>query len=86
MKRLLFKDTNRVRWTISVGCLNILMFIQILDIKLFVVGKFLSTTTHRGDTVRPGERINIKYQAMDSEQLTNTEIQKLTGRTVVSCK
>ncbi|KIW79846.1 hypothetical protein Z517_06461 [Fonsecaea pedrosoi CBS 271.37] len=58
---------------------------RILDIKLFVVGFFLSVHTNRGDTAQLGKRINIVYQAMDAENLINSEVEnRHPGRIVVS--
>ncbi|EXJ56217.1 uncharacterized protein A1O5_12673 [Cladophialophora psammophila CBS 110553] len=57
---------------------------RVLDIKLFVVGRFLSPHTHKGDIAQLGERIKVIYQAMDVENLIHSEVGDRQGRTVVS--
>ncbi|KKY22692.1 putative ferric-chelate reductase [Phaeomoniella chlamydospora] len=57
---------------------------RILDIRLFILGNFLSNQTHLGDNARPGERIDMTYKPMDAEDLIESEMECRKGRTVVS--
>lgn len=65
--------------------------VQILDISLFVRGKFLSAETRRGNYEQIGERIDITYDGIDgenvsAEELIKPEIKDQKGLTVVSRK
>ncbi|SLM37408.1 HTH CenpB-type DNA-binding domain [Lasallia pustulata] len=62
---------------------------RILDISLFVRGKFLSAETRRGNYEQIGERIDITYDGIDgenvsAEELIKPEIKDQKGLTVVS--
>lgn len=60
--------------------------VQILDIHLFVVGGFLSSTTPRGHHAQLGERIDMTYAAMDAGCLIESELKSKMGGVVVSCR
>ncbi|KAH7111757.1 hypothetical protein B0J11DRAFT_542940 [Dendryphion nanum] len=62
---------------------------RILDIRLFVRGKFLSSETRRGNYEQIGERIDITYDALDGEnmsveELIKAEMKDRKGLTMVS--
>ncbi|KAH7111270.1 ferric reductase transmembrane component 3 [Dendryphion nanum] len=56
---------------------------RILDIRLFVRGKFLSSETRRGNYEQIGERIDITYDALDGENV-KAEMKGRKGLTMVS--
>ncbi|KAI9767639.1 MAG: hypothetical protein M1840_005510 [Geoglossum simile] len=57
---------------------------RILDIKLFVLGNYISAQTRQGDIVSLGERLSKTYEAMDVEDLIRSEIRGRKGHTVIS--
>ncbi|KAH7363530.1 ferric reductase transmembrane component 3 [Plectosphaerella cucumerina] len=57
---------------------------QILHINLFVVGGFLSQDAGTTGFVNRGKRIVVMYKAMDAAYLTDVELGRHGGRTVVS--
>jgi hypothetical protein len=57
--------------------------VQIIDIRLFVAGTFLSKGTLRGDHVRLGERIDITYDLLDAEELNGADMNSQKGRIIV---
>ncbi|KAH7345846.1 ferric reductase transmembrane component 3, partial [Plectosphaerella cucumerina] len=57
---------------------------QILHIYLFVVGGFLSQDAEMTGFVNRGKRIVVTYKAMDAAYLTDVELGRHGGRTVVS--
>ncbi|KAH7111064.1 hypothetical protein B0J11DRAFT_573287 [Dendryphion nanum] len=63
--------------------------LQILDIRLFVQGNFLSRETRRGNYQQIGERIDMTYDALGGEnvgveELIKAEMKDRKGLTVVS--
>lgn len=74
---------------------------KILQIQLFVLGNYLSSTTKQGDVTTIGKRITMTYcggvpwythpsppqnKAMNAENLIRSKIEDRKGYTVVSCK
>ncbi|KAI9784310.1 MAG: hypothetical protein M1839_002371 [Geoglossum umbratile] len=57
---------------------------RILDIKLFVLGDYISAQTRQGDIASLGERLSKTYEAMDVENLIRSEIRGRKGHTVIS--
>ncbi|KAF2458843.1 hypothetical protein BDY21DRAFT_258314, partial [Lineolata rhizophorae] len=57
---------------------------KILDIQLFVLGKYISIETRPGDIVRIGKRIDVNYRPMDPESLIRKQTESRKGRIVVS--
>jgi hypothetical protein len=83
MQYLLRLDVEKVCWS-PYNPLDYINILQILDIRLFVVGAILSETTRRGDHMKLGERIDLTYDFMDAEDLIGAEMDGRKGRIVVS--
>jgi hypothetical protein len=58
--------------------------LQILDIQLFVLGRYISSKTKTGDIKPLGKRIKITYETINAEDLIRSEIDGRKGRMVVS--
>jgi len=58
----------------------------VLNIWLFVLGNYLSSTTMPGATVSNRKRLQTTYTGIDLDKLIKNEIEGRTGSTVISCK
>ncbi len=84
MQDLLDQDTGKVS---AQPILDIsLLILQILNIRLFVLGHFISSKTSRGEHIQIGERIDVTYDAMNVATLLDSELGCRKGQTLVSSK
>lgn len=61
---------------------------QILDMQLYIPGRFLSQRASESTIKKLGThgRITLTYEAMRADQLIASEISQRKGKTLVSCK
>ncbi|KAI9767709.1 MAG: hypothetical protein M1839_004370 [Geoglossum umbratile] len=71
-------------WEMDSECKNLPISMRILDIKLFILGDYISAQTRQGEIASLGERLSKTYETMDIENLIRFEIRGRKGHTVIS--
>lgn len=92
MNELLAKDSQYVRLiercSVVFKRVTMLTQVQILDIRLFVLGDYFAPSRKRGDVCTIGEhsRIKVTYGRFDVQPRIESELEEKRGRIMVAGK